>query len=249
MIAPSKPIEVFGRCIEQEELGKRLYDKQSFLLHGPAGVGKTVLLSLLFSKFPNLLYSAQNPTPQILYQNLAAGLLAERSRILLKACKAGAETLRKKTAAAVRGIVRDALQASPHVVILDHLARPSHLLAGAVRELMVDCSVPVVAVSRSAHMEDAGFVLPFFPDRTEKFAIRNFDPGMSVEFAKWCADREKLTAGNLAQFLEQVAEFSDGNPGAIMQMIRMAHTPKYSSGGHIKATPLYIDFRIVTISQ
>ena len=39
-------------------------------------------------------------------------------------------------------------------------------------------------------------------------------------------------------------QFSGGNPGAILAMLKMAGYPKYRSNAHIKITPLYIDFRM-----
>ena len=104
----------------------------------------------------------------------------------------------------VKGLLRDALLNSKYVVVLDHLARPSQSLAAAIRELMLNWSVPTIAVSRSADMEDVGFVLPLFADRSEKLALRNFDPGNARQFAAAFAEHEGLTAGNLAQFLEKV---------------------------------------------
>ena len=120
---------------------------------------------------------------------------------------------------------------------------PSQALAASIRELMLNWSVPVVAVSRSAHMEDVGFVLRLFPDRAERFALRNFDPEITRRFAAGYAEREGLTAENLEQFLDRVVEYSDGNPGAMLQMIRMAKAPKYSHENQIKITPLYIDYK------
>ena len=147
----------------------------------------------------------------------------------LNACPRGMTSLQAKTAVAVKGLVRDALRDSKYLVIVDHLVRPSQALASSIRELMLNWSVPVVAVSRSAHMEDAGFVLPLFPDRAEKFALRNFDPEFARLFAAGCAAREGLTAENLDQFLDRTVEFTGGNPGAMLRLIQMAKaSPKYS---------------------
>jgi len=118
--------------------------------------------------------------------------------------------------------VRDALLNSKYLVVVDHLVRPSQALAASIRELMPNCSIPVVAVSRSAHMEDVGFALPLFPERTERVALRNFDPEVAILFAAEYAERESLTAVNLDQFLNRIVEYSGGNPGAMLQMIRMA---------------------------
>ena len=130
------------------------------------------------------------------------------------------------------------------MVVLDHLHRPSHSFAAMVHELMISCSVPVVAVARSAHMEDAGFVAPLFPDRADKLAIKNFDPETAQGFAKLVAEDHKLRAENLGDFLARLVEFSEGNPGAIASMINMATMSKYRLEEHIIVSPLYIDFRL-----
>ncbi len=138
---------------------------------------------------------------------------------------------------------------SKYLVIVDHLVRPSQALAASIRELMLNWSVPVIAVSRSAHMEDAGFVLRLFPDRSERFSLQNFDPEPARRFAAVCAERERVTAKNIEQFLARVVEFTDGNPGAVLQMIRMAKAPKYLHESQIKIAPLFIDYRIAMVSQ
>jgi hypothetical protein len=239
---------IFGRSEEVEQLRRRFAARESFLFHGPAGVGKTLLLLHIAPEFPEVLYSPQNPTPQGLYRNLSESLLAAGHPVLAKACPNGVTSLQAKTAVSVKGLLRDALRGSNYLVIGDHLMRPSQALAACLRELMLTCSVPVIAVSRSAHMEDAGFVLPLFPERAERFALRNFDPKTARRFAAGCAVAEGLKADNLPQFLDRVVDYSDGNPGAILQMISMATKPKYSTKNQIKIVPLYIDFRLATVS-
>jgi len=240
---------IFGRSEEVVHLRKRCAARQSFLLHGPAGVGKTLLLLLIAAESSEVLYSPQNPTPQVLYRNLSASLLAAGHQVFTQACPNGSPSLQAKTAVSIKGLVRDALRNSRYLVIVDHLMRPSRSVAACLRELMLSCLVPVIAVSRSAHMEDAGFVLPLFPDRAERFALRNFDPEAARLFAAGCAEAEGLSAENLPQFLDKVVDFSDGNPGAILQMIHMATNPKYCHEDQIKVTPLYIDYKLATVSS
>jgi len=41
-----------------------------------------------------------------------------------------------------------------------------------------------------------------------------------------------------------LVQWSDGNPGAILQMLKMAHLPQYRAGNQIKAHVLYLDYRM-----
>ncbi len=240
---------IFDRSEELKLVRDRLAGRRSFLLHGPGGVGKTLLLNAVLPDFSDILYSDSNATPQAMYRSLAELLLSTGHPVFTRACPNSPASLQAKSAVSLKGLVRQALLNSKYLVILDHLVRPSQALAASVRELMLNWSVPVVAVARSAHMEDVGFALPLFPDRGDKLALRNFDPGVATEFAATSARQEGLHAENLTQFLERVVEFSAGNPGAMLKMIRLARDPQYLHGNQIKITPLYIDYKISMVSQ
>jgi len=141
-------------------------------------------------------------------------------------------------------MVLDTLRAGKYAVILDHLQQPSATFASDIREITGWAATPVVGIARSAHMEDVGFLLPLFSDRQEKLELRNFENEVAEAFAQWVIGRVGLCAGNLDEFVRRVLEFSHGNPGAIISMVRMAKEPKYRSDDYIKVTPLYVDFRL-----
>jgi hypothetical protein len=235
----------FDREAEIEGLRRRLGKRRSFLVHGSAGVGKTLLLNRVLQEFPDALYSPESASPQTVFRNLALALLATGApRLLRTFAGKPAEAIRGKSATALKGIVMEAMREGTFCVVLDHLKLPSYAFAAAVREIMGWGGTAVVAVARSAHMENLGFLQPFYPERSDRFEIRNFPPTVAERFIEEVARRVNLSAENRAEFLERVLEFSQGNPSAILSMLEMAQHPKYRAAEHIKITPLYVDFRL-----
>ena len=186
-----------------DELHQRFAARRSFRFMVAAGVGKTSLLLAVCREFSDVLYIPQNPTPRSLFYGLVEALFAKQERNVSGMLPPGVSSPQTKTATAIKGIVTKALRNSSYLVVLDHVVRPSRSLAASVRELMVDCSVAVIAVSRSAHMEDSGFILPMFPDRGERLALQQLRRWDGGAFCAWCARREGLTAGNLAAVSRQ----------------------------------------------
>jgi hypothetical protein len=234
---------IFGREEERQNVRLRLAKKRPFLIHGPAGVGKTLLLKSLLPEFPTVLYCEDSATTHTMFRTLAHALLRLHNPHTQKVFRSE-EAIKTKSAVSLKGIVMDALNQGEYIVLLDHLNRPSSSFAAAVREVMGWGSTPVSAIGRSSHMEDVGSLQPLYSDRSEKFEIRNFARSVAEQFARQLAARAGLSASNMSEFLDKVLEFSDGNPGAIGAMIQMANYPKYRSDQHIKIAPLYIDFRM-----
>jgi hypothetical protein len=234
---------IFGRDEERRSIREKLTKNRPLLIHGPAGVGKTLLLRSLLPEFPDILYCENSATTQTVFRTLARDLLRLHNRRTVTAFR-DEEAIKAKSAVSLKGIVMDALNEGKYCIVLDHLKRPSYSLAAAVREIMGWGSTPVMAMARSCHMEDVGFLQPFYSDRSEKYELRNFESAMAQQFARETVKRAGLSAQNMEECLEKVLEFSNGNPGAILAMLEMASLPKYRSDAHIKITPLYIDFRM-----
>lgn len=220
---------IFGREQEIGYLEDCLRQRRHLLVHGPAGVGKTLLLTSIIRKMPEVLYCADSATVHAVFRSLAASLV-------------GSGPVRNKSAVALKGIVLERLRAGRYLVVLDHLNRPSSSFAAGVREITGRASTPVAAIARSAHMEDCGYLLPLFPNRADKFPLSNFHAPEAKAFVAEVMRRAGLSATNLGDFAQKVTAASKGNPGAIIAMVALAKQAKYRAGEHIKITPLYIDF-------
>lgn len=237
------PDFIFGRETELQTVKERLLNRKPFLLHGPTGVGKTLLIRSLLPQAPGVLYCDNSPTAQAVFRGVAQGLL-ERCDPRVQTCCRNRDGIQAKSAVSLKGIVTDALRDGHYSIVMDHVNRPSQSFAAAVREIIGWCSTPVIAVARSSHMEDTGFLQSLYSDRSEKYELKNFDSGGAESFAHEIVRQAGLSAANIGEFLAKVLEFSEGNPGAILSMLQMAKYPKYRSDEHIKITPLYIDFRM-----
>jgi hypothetical protein len=239
------PTIIYGRDAELEQLRQFVFRRRSFLLHGPAGVGKTLLLKHLAGEVPEMVYCDESSSSQTVFRSLARELFVKKNHQVVKACGTGGlNALKDKSAVSIRGIVTEALHAGNHWIVLDHLQSPSQSFAAAVKDLCNRTESCLIAVARSAHMEDAGFLLPMFSDRSEKFALRNFDSDTAREFAVQSAQQMQLSAANRDEAIDKIVYYSKGNPVAIVAMLQMAASPKYVAQQQVKLSPLYIDFRL-----
>jgi len=235
---------LFGRQKEVAELRSRLAQRKSFVLHGPPGSGKTFLLWHVIPKFSRVLYCSDSSNPRAVFREIAVQLLRDNNRRAARALSRSSNDVRQKSTIALRGIAMDALHEAHYSVILDHLRCPSAALASDIRALMHRGNTCVIAVARSSHMEELGYIAPYFVLQSEQMELKNLNRKDALAFAKSFADEMALVASNRQDFLSSAAELGDGAPGAIVSMIKMAVLPRYRCADHIKVSPLYIDFRL-----
>jgi hypothetical protein len=236
---------IYARDTEIYEIRELLRRARSFLLHGSSGLGKTLLLRYFAAEIPEMLYCGESSGSQAVFRALATELVSKNNHSIVKACgHDGLNAIREKSAVSLGGIVTDALRQNSYWVVLDHVQSPSQSFSAAVKELIAATEAKLVACARSKHMEDVGFLLPMFSDRSAKYGLRNFDTETAKAFAWQVANRMRLEAVNRDEAIEKIVRFSKGNPGAIVAMLQMAISPKYIAQQHVKLSPLYIDFRL-----
>jgi hypothetical protein len=240
--AQSEPTLEYLSCVEREEELGRLRNqakiRKSMLVYGPEGVGKSRLLRTFVEGQPLALYVAQMKSPREFLLALLDALHSADERIRIPA------NISALSSSSLKGIVNRALDTRPFLMVLDHLDAPSRIVTGMIKDLNYYGRTPVIFASRSPHMEDIGALRPLCALKSERIELENLPHKIALEFAMRDAERIKLWASNLDSVLPSLVEWSGGNPGAILQMLKMAHLPQYRVGDQIKAHILYLDFRM-----
>ncbi len=240
--AQREPTREYLICVEREEEMGRLQSqakmRKPLLLFGAEGVGKSRLLRAFVESHPLALYIERMQSPR---QFLLALLHA------LHAADAGIEVQRNiagLSSSSLKGIVHRALDAQPFLMVLDHLDAPSRVVTGMIKDLHYYGRTPVIFASRSQHMEDIGALRSLCANKSEQLELKNWPHQIALEFAQREAERNQLWASNLETVLQSLVEWSDGNPGAIIHLIKMAQLPQYKAVDQIKAHILYVDYRM-----
>jgi hypothetical protein len=229
-------------CVERAEELERLRcqakTQKSLLVFGPEGVGKSRLLRAFVESQPLALYVAQMSSPREFLLGLLSALRHADEGIRAPG------NISALSSSSLKGIAHRALDTGPYLMVLDHLDAPSRVATGMIKDLHYNGRTPVIFASRSPHMEDIGALHPLCALKSERIEIKNWPQKIALEFAQREADRQELCASNLESILALIVEWSDGNPGAIVQMLKMTQLPRYRAGDQIKAHILYVDYRM-----
>ena len=244
---PSSPVqraptpEYLNTVEREEELGRlrnQARIRKSLLVHGSEGVGKSRLLQNFIGSQPLAVYIPQMRSPREFAMTLLQALHSADGKVKLPGNIAALST------SSLKGIVHRALDTQPFLMVLDHLDAPSRVVTGMIKDLHYYGRTPVIFASRSPHMEDIGALRPLCANKAERLEVKNFPPQVALEFAQREAERTELWASNLETVLSSLVEWSDGNPGAILHLLKMAQLPQYRAGDQIKSHILYVDYRM-----
>ena len=227
------------RSEEMARLHAQAQKRKSMLIFGPEGTGKTRFLESFVRTQPLVLHVAKVQSPR----DLLLALVEQLRRLQRPGINLPANPV-SLTTGSLKGIVQRALEQAPFLMALDHLAGPSRVVTGLIKDLNYFDRTPVIFVARTPHMEDIGALQPMCAGRSEQVELKDFPPPVALEFARREAQKSGLWASNLDDVLHSLVEWSNGNPGSLIHMVKMAHFPRYRLGDQIKVHVLYLDYRM-----
>ncbi len=220
-----------GRQSEVRALVHALQARQSRLILGVTGIGKTRLLHEALSHFrgPYLLLSA----PTVLHELLVH--LAEGLHCRIDRCS----ILRNATSITLKGAVLGALRAAPRPVLLEDVEHADSRMYRFLQELYHLPGNCLIVTARSR--DCLGYLRKLLWDPREEITLGPLTRRESNLLFQAAASACKLSSLDLEEFRHKVLQAARGNPGQILAMCRLAVRPQYRAGGRIKFLPLRMD--------
>lgn len=213
-----------------------ILNRKSMLLFGQTGAGKTRLLKTLAASNPYIVYTPVSPSARELMVGILSAMRIDNRKLEI------AQRAKGTSLVALRGMVQRRLEEQPWTLFLDQVQSPSNAISHLLKELNYFERTPMLIAARSEHMEDIGGLRSLCLNRTSRVELKPWPIPIALEFARQQAALSHLTADNLDEALKGIAEMSQGYPGRILQMLRMAGEPTYRRGDSVKFHVLYVDY-------
>ena len=238
-------LPLIGLARERQALLNAVKRRESLLLLGSAGSGKTALVQSLpqpESREEALLYISQFEIPHDLLVLIARALFRSGHRSFRRAAGAGSDSekwLGGQTSIHLKGLLWKALETEPRTLILDGVNRASHQSYRFLQRLYFVSGMAMIATARDQMR--LGELGRLFWDPRKTVHVQPLSEGEALQLFETAADRFGLRGLDLEEFREKVLDCAEGNPGQIVEMCRLAANPQYVAGKYIKFALIRID--------
>ncbi len=216
-------VSLVGLSRECERIEKALENRESLLLLGPRGAGKSRLLHEVVAQRPEAVYLPCPPEPHELLVSLARRLNVDF----------------RLSSVRLRGLLWRDLEASPRILLLDGVHHAGRALRSFLERLYYAPGSAILAAARG--YGELGALEGLFWDPRQVVRFKPLSPDEARLLFEAAALRFGLGALELDDFREYVLECARGNPGEIVEMCRLACNPRYLTGARIKFHILRID--------
>jgi hypothetical protein len=218
-------VPLVGRRAELDALANAIRLRQSRLVAGPPGIGKTRILveALSLGHGPHLLLRAPG-TLHALLARLAAMLHCRAARATSSALKAG---------------VLAALEAEPRPILLEDATDCDPRMYRFLRAVYHTPGSCLIATARSRAA--TGHLRKLLWDPREEICLKPLSRPEAGALFEAAAAAYNLSALDLEDFRNRTLTAARGNPGQILATCRLATRPEYRRGRRIKSLPLRMD--------
>jgi AAA ATPase domain len=262
-LASTKPLRTAGlrlpatfvdRQAEVRRLRDAILKRQSLMVVGPRGVGKTALSLKVLAGLPASLAARCLYVPaakdlrdlaaQIIRQLYATKSIALR-RELHASGVSGARFeawLRKRSSSQLRSALYRAVEGSDYRIFLDHLPPLTLGVAKILKELSWMRNTPVYLLSEASEQALSGLMRFFYWSERELLRLGPLPRAAAEELLDGCLQEPALSALDLTGFREELLALSGNLPGATVNMCALAADPRYHFRNRIKTRTVYLDY-------
>ena len=241
-------LPLIGLARERRILLGALRKRESWLVLGPAGSGKTALVKCALESAPPsgaLVYVAGFQSLHELLLEIARGLLQCGHQRFRRLAGAGANPerwLSGQTSLHLRGLLWEAFEAEPATVVLDGVNGAGHSTYRFLQRLYMAPNMALIALARN--VSRLGELGRLFWDPGRTLHLQPLTEAEAGRLFETAAAAFGLQGPGLEVFREKVLESAAGNPGQIVEMCRLAVKPEYVSGNYIKFALVRIDAKM-----
>jgi hypothetical protein len=240
---------------EVRRLNEAIRRRESLVICGPAGIGKTALVSTVIHRLPpdlaaRCLYLRGVKDLQDLLRQLVRGLYDLKDPNLRHQLHAEGISvltfeawLKEQSSSHLKGALYRTVEQGDYRVFLDHLPPLTHGVAKVIKELFWMRKTPVYLLIRDeVEQHLAQFYSFFYWGDRERVRLQPLPAQAAAELMESCIERLGLLRLDLTDFREEALALSKRIPGAIVKMCTLAAEPQYQYGLRVKIKSVYIDY-------
>jgi len=223
---------LIGREKELKQVCDFIEKKQSVLLFGPEGTGKSSIIRSFISgkKAGSYLFSEESKDIKDSLANLAISSGQYK------------ENIREQNIDVLKKIVYDLIAKNPECVIFDNLERVKPKFNSFLNYL-IDKKIPLLISCRGLQKQDIGH-LRWVSFVFNKIEITNFDRKSSCALIDFFIEEFKIKTEKPEEFKHDIIKYSGGNPSIIKALCLLAKEPKYNRNGSIDVRLIDLDRKI-----
>ena len=243
-----------GREAELARVERALRERESLLVWGLADSGKSELVCRAIERLPRrdvgwCVRAVGNGSPQEILRSIAKGFHRDRLFQSKFHAEAGdgrtfAEWVDGQTSLRLRGLIYRAARDGPYRIVLEDLSPMSRTMARIAKELIWNQATPVYAVARGWTYAEVGHAAQLYWNERLRLAVGGLPTASATELLEYAIRRNGLQRFDLTGFREDILEFSEMRPGAILKMCEAAAESRYHFEGRIKTRLLHVDYLV-----